>query len=79
MVREGIMLGHIVSPRGIEVDKVKVDLIASLPLPNSMRQIMSFLRHAGFYHRFIKYFSKISRPLCSLLAKDAPFIFDDAC
>jgi hypothetical protein len=35
--------------------------------------------HAGFYWRFIKDFSKISRPLCSLLAKDIPFQFDEAC
>ena len=79
MVREGIVLGHIVSPRGIEVDKAKVGLIAGLPPPNSVRQIRSFLGHAGFYRRFIKDFSKISRPMCRLLVKDAPIIFDEAC
>ena len=79
MVREGIVLGHIVSPRGIEVDKAKIDLIVGLPPPTSVRQVRSFLGHAGFYRRFIKDFSKISRLLCSLLAKDAPFIFDEAC
>ena len=35
--------------------------------------------HAEFYRRFIKDFSKISRPLCNLLAKDAPFVIDDEC
>jgi hypothetical protein len=44
-----------------------------------VKQIQSFLGHAGFYRRFIKDFSKISRPLCSLLAKDTPFNFDEAC
>uniref|UniRef100_A0A5B7ABE7 Reverse transcriptase/retrotransposon-derived protein RNase H-like domain-containing protein n=1 Tax=Davidia involucrata TaxID=16924 RepID=A0A5B7ABE7_DAVIN len=79
MVVEGIVLGHIVSERGIEIDKAKVDLISTLPPPSSVRQIWSFLGHAGFYHHFIKDFSKISRPLCNLLAKDVSFVFDDAC
>ena len=38
-----------------------------------------FLGHAGFYKRFIKDFSKISRPLCRLLEKDANFDFDESC
>ena len=79
MVQEGIVLGHIVSKRGIEVDKVKIELIENLPPPTSMKQIRSFLGHVEFYRRFIKDFSKISRPLCSLLAKDIPFHFDEAC
>ncbi|XP_059650697.1 uncharacterized protein LOC132296522 [Cornus florida] len=64
---------------GWRVDKAKVELISNLPPPNSVCQIRSFLGHAGFYRRFIKDFSKISRPLCNLLAKDVPFNFDDAC
>jgi len=79
MVQEGIVLGHIVSKRGIEVDHAKVELIENLPPPTSVKQIRSFLGHAGFYRRFIKDFSKISRPLCNLLAKDTTFHFDDAC
>jgi hypothetical protein len=79
MVQEGIVLGHIVSKRGIEVDWAKVELIENMPPPNSVKQICSFLGHAGFYRCFIKDFSKISRPLCSLLAKDIPFNFDEAC
>ena len=79
MVREGIVLGHIVSKKGIEVDKAKVDLISKLPPPSSVRQVRSFLGHAGFYRRFIKDFSKISQPLCALLAKEAPFVFNEAC
>ena len=44
-----------------------------------MKGIISFLGHVGFYRRFIKYFSKISRALCRLLEKDAKFEFDEAC
>ena len=79
MVQKGIVLSHIVSKRGIEVDRAKVELIENLSLPTSVKQIRSFLRDAGFYQRFIKDFSKISRPLCSLLAKGIPFHFDEAC
>jgi hypothetical protein len=79
MVHEGIVLGHIISKRGIEVDRAKVELIENLQPPTSAKQIHSFLGHAGFYRRFIKDFSKISRPLYNLLAKDIPFNFDEAC
>ncbi|VVA39030.1 Hypothetical predicted protein, partial [Prunus dulcis] len=65
--------------KGIEVDKAKIDVIAKLPPPTSVKGVRSFLGHAGFYRRFIKDFSKISRPLCTLLAKDTPFNFDKAC
>ena len=45
----------------------------------SIKGIRSFLGNAGLYHRFIKDFSHIARPLTHLLAKDVPFEFDDAC
>jgi hypothetical protein len=79
MVREGIVLGHLVSERGIEVDKSKIEVIERLPPPINVKGIRSFLGHAGFYRRFIKDFSHIARPLTNLLAKDVPFVFDEAC
>ena len=79
MVNEGIILGHKISERGIEVDKAKVDTIEKIPCPKDIKGIRSFLGHAGFYRRFIKDFSKIYRPLTSLLQKDIPFVFDDDC
>ena len=79
MVTQGIVLGHIVSKNGIEVDKAKVELISNLPTPKCVRDIRSFLGHAGFYRRFIKDFSDIARPLCSLLAKYFPFTWSQAC
>ncbi|RVW70613.1 Retrovirus-related Pol polyprotein from transposon 17.6 [Vitis vinifera] len=66
----GIVLGHIISEKGIEVDKAKVELIAKLPSPTTVKGVRQFLGHAGFYRRFIQDFSKLSRPLCELLAKD---------
>ncbi|XP_031384834.1 uncharacterized protein LOC116198747 [Punica granatum] len=79
MVREGIVLGHKVSKKGIEVDRAKVEIIEKLPPPTSTKGVRSFLGHAGFYRRFIKDFSKISRPLCNLLEKDSAFVFNDNC
>ncbi|GJR08272.1 reverse transcriptase domain-containing protein [Tanacetum coccineum] len=49
MVKEGIVLGHKISKSGIEVDKSKVDVIAKLPHPTTVKGIRSFLGHAGFY------------------------------
>jgi hypothetical protein len=66
MVREGIVLGHLVSERGIEVDRAKIKVIKRLPPPINIKGIRSFLGHAGFYHRFIKEFSHIARPLTNL-------------
>ncbi|CAL9012082.1 unnamed protein product, partial [Prunus brigantina] len=68
-----------ISSKGIEVDKAKIDLISSLPAPTSVKGVRSFLGHAGFYRRFIKDFSKITSPLCNLLAKDSVFNFDKDC
>jgi hypothetical protein len=79
MVRGEKLLGHLVSERGIEVDRAKIEVIEQLPPPINVRGIRSFLGHAGFYHRFIKDFSHIARPLTNILAKDVPFKFDDAC
>ncbi|KAM1578700.1 hypothetical protein ACFX1Z_040226 [Malus domestica] len=79
MVKQGIVLGHIISEKGIEVDKSKVDLVRHLPSPTSVREVHSFLGHAGFYRRFIKDFSKIAQPLCQLLQKEVAFEFDEAC
>nr|KAJ0198124.1 hypothetical protein LSAT_V11C700385840 [Lactuca sativa] len=79
MVKQGIVLGHVVSERGFEVYRAKVQIISTLPPPTSVKGVRSFLVHAGFYRRFIKDFSAISKPLCNLLLKDAPFSFDKAC
>ncbi|GJR03635.1 reverse transcriptase domain-containing protein [Tanacetum coccineum] len=79
IVKEGIVLGHKISKNGIEVDKAKVDVIAKLPHPTTVKGVWSFLGHAGFYRRFIKDFSKISLLMTHLLEKNTPFIFSDDC
>nr|GEW31552.1 reverse transcriptase domain-containing protein [Tanacetum cinerariifolium] len=79
MFKEGIVLGHKISNQGIEVVKAKVDVITKLPYPTTVKGIRSFLGHAGFFRRFIKDFSKITRPMTRLLKNDTPFIFSKEC
>ncbi|KAM6600128.1 hypothetical protein CsatA_019737 [Cannabis sativa] len=79
MVTEGIVLGHKISKAGIEVNKAKVSTIENLPPPVSVKGVRSFLGHAGFYRIFIKDFSKISKPLSSLLVNGVPFEFGEDC
>ena len=79
MVNQGIVLGHIISSRGIEVDKAKIELISKLPPLTNVKTIRQFLGHAGFYRRFIKDFLKITKPLYKLLEKDAKFVWEREC
>ena len=77
IVNQGIVLGYIISNKGIEVDKEKIELISKLHFPTNVKTMRQFLGHAGFYRRFIKDFSKISKPLYKLLEKDAKFVWDE--
>ena len=79
MVNQGIVLGHIISKKGIEVDKAKIEMISKLPSPTNVKTMRQFLGHAGFYRRFIMDFSKIAKPLYKLLDKDAKFECDEDC
>ena len=77
MVREGIVLGHLVSSKVLEVDKAKVEVIQDLVLRTSIRELRSFLGHVGFYRRFIQDFAKVSKPLTSLLCKEKDFTIEE--
>ena len=79
MVREGIIFGHRFQKKGIEVDKAKVEVIEKLSPPTNIKAVRSLLRHAGFYHRFFRDFSKIAKPLSNLLMKDVSFDFSHDC
>ena len=79
MTTSGIILGHVVSSKGIEVNKPKVEVISKLPSPKTIREVCSFLGHTRFYKRFIKDFSVISIPFCNLLIKDTHFEWTKDC
>lgn len=49
MVQEGIVLGHLILARGIEIDKAKIQVIDKLPPPASVKGIRNLLGHVGFY------------------------------
>ena len=76
MVREGVVLRHIVSGKGLEVDKAQIEIIQNLPLPATIQDLRSFLGHIGFYRRFMQDFAKVSKPLTTLPCKDKDFIIE---
>ena len=79
MVSDGIVLGHKVSATGIEVDRAKIEVMTGLPAPTNVKDVRNFLGHAGFYMRFIQDFSKIARPLTTLLCKELKFNITPEC
>jgi hypothetical protein len=54
-----------------------VETVEQLPPPTDVKSLRSFLGHAGFYRRFIKDFTKITKPLTQFLQKDVAFDFDE--
>ena len=76
MVREGVVLGHVVTGKVLEVDKAKIEVIQNLPLPATLRYLRSFLGNVGFYQRLIRDFDKVSKLLTTLLCKDKDFFID---
>lgn len=79
MVNEGIVLGHHISSKGIEVDQTKIQIIVELLIPTNQKYVRSFLGYASYYRRFIANFSKIALPLFKLLAKDVTFDWNGNC
>jgi hypothetical protein len=66
-------LGHIISKGGISVDPTKVTTIVGWKIPSSVSMVRSFLGLAGYYRPFIEGFSKIPKPMTSLLEKEKEF------
>ena len=67
MVREGIVLGHHISGKGIEVDWAKIEIIEKLPPPTSVKGVRSFLGHACFYRRGSSKISPKFQNLCLII------------
>ncbi|WVZ76442.1 hypothetical protein U9M48_024418 [Paspalum notatum var. saurae] len=71
-------LGHVVSKGGIAVDPSKVSTVTNWKVPEIPKEIHGFLGLAGYYRRFIENFSRIAKPMTSLLEKDAEFRWTNA-
>ena len=69
MVRQGKILGHIVSRHGISTDLEKIQVILDLKIPKTPRDVQVFMGHCGYYRRFIYMYAKIARPLYGLLVQ----------
>ena len=76
---KGVVLGHIISQNGIEVDPAKIKVISNLSVPQNQKDIRSSFGHVGYYRRFIENFTKIEAPLFKLLSKDVEFASNEQC
>jgi hypothetical protein len=72
-------LGHMLSANGIAVDPSKVKDILEWKPPTTVHQVRSFLGLAGYYRRFIPDFSKLVKPITSLLKNDTKFNWSSKC
>ena len=70
----GILLGHVISRKGLEVDTNKIRAILALLAPTCIREVRGFLGHVGYYRRFIEGYAKQATPLMELLKKEEEFI-----
>ncbi|WVZ49814.1 LOW QUALITY PROTEIN: hypothetical protein U9M48_001140, partial [Paspalum notatum var. saurae] len=78
-LREVSFLGHILSEKGVAVDPSKVEDVLNWKQPETVTEIRSFLGLAGYYHCFIKDFSKTTKPMTSLTKKNAKYLWDPKC
>ena len=79
MVRQGKILGHIVSKNGISTDFEKIKIIVELPRPRNPKQVQEFMGHCGYYRWFIKNFLVIVSSMTNLLKKNVEFVWSEEC
>lgn len=77
--KEIYYLGHVVTPNGIKPDETKIIAVKQFPVPKNRTEIKSFLGLAGYYRKFIPYFSGVARPLTNLLKKNTTFKWSSEC
>ena len=67
MVRQGKILGHIVSKNKICTDKEKIKVIINMPMRKNAREVQAFMGNYGYYRRFIIQYASIAQPLYALI------------
>nr|GEZ63525.1 putative reverse transcriptase domain-containing protein [Tanacetum cinerariifolium] len=76
-IKTAQFLGHLIDSQGLHVDPTKIEAVKSWASPTTPTEIHQFLGLAGYYRRFIKYFSKIAKSLTILTQKDKKFVWGD--
>jgi hypothetical protein len=76
---EVLFLGHIINRDGLAMDPKKIEGILDWKALKDVRGIKSFIGMVGYYRLFIQGFSKITRPMTALLAKNVEFKWTPAC
>nr|GEZ00403.1 putative reverse transcriptase domain-containing protein [Tanacetum cinerariifolium] len=70
-------LGHVIDSNGVHVDPAKIGAIKNWTAPTTPTEVQQFLGLAGYYRRFIKEFSLISKPLTKLTQENKPYLWGD--
>lgn len=76
--RQITVLGHLVDASGIQPDPEKIRAVTSFPVPQSVKDVRSFVGLCSYFRRFVQDFAAIARPLTDLLKKDVPFTWGPA-
>lgn len=71
--QELMYLGHVITPHGIRPNPDKIRAIKQFPIPKTPREIKSFLGLVGYYRKFVPNMAKLTKPMTSLLKKNAKF------
>ena len=74
-----VILGHVFSEKGIQMDPAKIDAIKGMIPPKNVKQLQQFLGLCGYYRKFVEGFAKIAAPLYNLLKKDIVWEWTDEC
>ena len=78
-LREVSFLGHIVLKEGIRVDSRNIEVIIEWKPPRNVTEVLSFLRLAGYYRRYVRGFSMTPAPMTRLLQKNVRFEWSEKC
>jgi hypothetical protein len=78
-LKQVALLGHVISKGGISMDPSKIQDVLRQNALTSVGEVRSFLGLAGYYCRFIKGFSRITKPMTELLSRDKKFKWMPAC